>query len=172
MIFIYAMLQNSPFFLIDFNKKMTVADWTVVDDVVMGGRSSGSMFISEAGHAVFTGRISLENNGGFSSVRKRMTKASVQGATHFVIRLKGDGKPYQFRIKSSRMDWHSYVFNFDTSGEWQTIEIPMTEMYPTFRGQKLDKNNFSGTEVSEIGFLIGNKKNENFRLEIDYISTR
>jgi hypothetical protein len=42
-------------------------------------------------------------------------------------------------------------------------------MYPTFRGMKLRMPNFPGEEVSEIAFLIGNKKEQEFQLTIDYI---
>ena len=42
--------------------------WSVVNDTVMGGRSSAQMSKAEEGW-VFEGRVSLENNGGFASVR-------------------------------------------------------------------------------------------------------
>ena len=42
-------------------------------------------------------------------------------------------------------------------------------MYPAFRGRKLNIENYQGEKMQEIAFLIGNKKNENFRLEIDKI---
>ena len=42
-------------------------------------------------------------------------------------------------------------------------------MYPSFRGRKLNKENFNKTSIEEIGFLIGNKKQEKFNLEIDKI---
>jgi hypothetical protein len=47
----------------------------------------------------FEGSISLENNGGFSSVRYRFQKIQVKEYTSIVIKLQGDGKD-QFRIKS------------------------------------------------------------------------
>jgi hypothetical protein len=86
-----------------------------------------------------------------------------------IIRLKGDGNRYQFRAKTSSYDRHSYIQYFETNGEWQEIEIALNEMYPTFRGMKLRMPNFPGEEVSEIAFLIGNKKEQEFQLTIDYI---
>ncbi|WP_286938426.1 MULTISPECIES: hypothetical protein [unclassified Algoriphagus] len=38
-----------------------------------------------------------------------------------------------------------------------------------FRGRDLNMENFPGDQVEEIAFLIGNKKAESFKLEIDYI---
>jgi NADH dehydrogenase [ubiquinone] 1 alpha subcomplex assembly factor 1 len=45
-------------------------------------------------------------------------------------------------------------------------------MQPNFRGQTLGMANFPGDSLEEIGFLIGNKKAEDFKLAIDYISVQ
>ena len=82
---------------------------------------------------------------------------------------KGDGKEYQFRIKANLDEKASYVYTFKTTGERQTIEIPLHQMEPTYRGNKLDQPNFNSDKIQEIRILIGNGKAENFRLEIDRI---
>ena len=46
----------------------------------------------------------------------------------------------------------------------------MSDMYPAFRGRRLNMNNLQPNAIQEIAFLIGNKKAETFRLEIDSIS--
>lgn len=153
--------------LFDFNKDSIVRDWRVVDDVVMGGRSTGAFFINENGHGVFEGTVSLENNGGFSSIRHSSSYRIPVNQRKISIRLKGDGRSYQFRLKHDRNSWESYIYNFKTTGNWQVVEIPLNEMYPSFRGRKLNKENFNFNTIAEMGFLIGNKQNENFRLEID-----
>ncbi len=53
----------------DFSHESKPGDWFVVDDGVMGGRSQGNVGLSEEGHGIFQGTVSLENNGGFSSIR-------------------------------------------------------------------------------------------------------
>lgn len=144
-------------------------EWHVVDDVVMGGRSQGSFTVSEEGHGVFYGRVSLENYGGFSSVRQSIGDVDISGHGSFVIRLKGDGKSFQFRAKSSIYQRYSYIGTFETSGEWQEITIDVDDMYPAFRGRRLDMPHYPAEQLSEIAFLIGNKRAERFRLEIDWI---
>src|SRR5690606_21985290 len=124
------------------------------------------------GFGVFEGVVSLDNNGGFSSVRYRFPKIAVKGYTKMSIKLKGDGKNYQFRIKANSGDYHSYIAPFSTSGEWQEIEISLKDLYPSFRGRTLDQPNFSNQSFEEITFLIGNKKNENFKLLIDKIELK
>jgi NADH dehydrogenase [ubiquinone] 1 alpha subcomplex assembly factor 1 len=42
-------------------------------------------------------------------------------------------------------------------------------MYPSFRGQKLNMNNYPAEKVEEIRFLIANKKPQIFELLIDKI---
>jgi len=154
--------------LYNFNQNSSKSDWQVVDDVVMGGRSDGSFNIDEHGNGVFQGKVSLENNGGFSSLRHSI-KAKVGTNTKVKITLKGDGKSYQFRIKPSLYDRHSYISEFQTTGDWQEVVIPLATMYPAFRGRKLAIPNFNYDQISELAFLIGNKKPETFRLEISKI---
>ncbi len=158
--------------IFDFNAQSNIFNWVVLDDVVMGGKSYGNFFLNKKGHGEFNGDVSLENNGGFSSVRYRLNKDNLDNYTKFSIKIKGDGKAYQFRVKRSRNDYHSYIYTFQTTTDWQTIEIPFSEMYPAFRGRKLSLKNYQGEQMQEIAFLIGNKKNESFRLEIDKIEIR
>lgn len=158
--------------IFDFNKNSDIKDWIIVDDVVMGGRSSGTFELNADGHGVFQGEISLDNNGGFSSVRYGFPKIQVKEYTKIVLKLRGDGKEYQFRIKTNSGDYYSYISSFTTSGEFQEIEILLKDMYPSFRGRKLDQPNFSSDRIEEITFLIGNKKNEKFKLLLDKIELR
>ena len=135
----------------------------------MGGRSSSTFKLDEDGLGVFEGNISLENNGGFSSLRYRFLKRTIKGDTQVKITLRGDGKKYQFRVKSNAGDYYSYIAPFLTSGEWQEIVIPLRDMYPSFRGRRLNQPNFSNDSIEELTFLIGNKKSERFKLLIDKI---
>lgn len=155
--------------IFDFNKTSVISEWKVVNDVVMGGRSTSKFYLNEDGHGVFSGTISLENNEGFSFLRYRFDKKNIEGFKKVSIRLKGDGKEYQFRVKSSKYNQESYNKVFQTTGKWQTIEISLSELQPIFRGRKLNIPNFSSNKLEEIGFLIGNKKNEKFGLLIDSI---
>ena len=159
----------NPNTIFDFNKTSDIQEWRIVNDVVMGGKSSASFQLTPEGHALYTGNVSLKNNGGFSSVRSQLEKKSTKEYTKVILKLKGDGKPYQFRIKSNSSDYHSYVATFSTSGEWQEIEISLKDMYPSFRGRKLEQPNFPQGYIEEIAFLIGNKKEEKFKLLLDKI---
>ena len=168
LIILYLLMQERVIF--DFNKKSDLQDWIIVDDVVMGGRSLSTFKLNEDGIGVFEGNISLENNGGFSSLRYRFLKKTINECTQVKIRLRGDGKIYQFRIKSNIADYFSYIAPFQTSGKWQEIVIPLEDLYPSFRGRRLNQPNFSSDYIEELAFLIGNKKSESFKLLIDKIA--
>ena len=58
---------------------------------------------------------------------------------------------------------------FKTTGEWQTVELKLAAFYPSFRGRKLNLPNYEAESFEEIVFLIGNKKNESFKLLLDKI---
>jgi len=158
--------------IFDFTKDADMQNWYVVDDTVMGGLSAGNMGVNSDGHGMFKGHVSLDNNGGFSSIRYNGGRTKLKGYSKFVVALKGDGKAYQFRVKTNSSQYYSYIFTFTTNKAWQTIEIPFSSLYPSFRGRTLDMANFPGESLEEIGFLIGNKKEEDFNLAIDYISVQ
>lgn len=155
--------------LFDFNKNSNLENWSVVDDEVMGGRSQGSFSLSDGGHGQFSGEISLQNNGGFSSVKYEFSPIALTKDHLIRIRLKGDGKKYQFRVKHKTSDYASYISYFDTNGDWQDVEFQLGDLYPTFRGRKLNESNFNHNSIEEIRFLIGNEKPESFNLLIDKI---
>jgi len=164
------MQSIQPSTIYDFQKEASTAGWRVVDDRVMGGLSKGKLVVNNDGHGEYTGTVSTENNGGFSSLRYQFDATGVSNKQTMVLRIKGDGKKYQFRVKDKSSQYHSYISTFETSGKWETIQIPLEDMYPSFRGRKLTIPNFNHTQIEEIAFLIGNKKAESFELLIDSIA--
>lgn len=165
-----ALLANMVIF--DFNATTQPTAWRVVDDGVMGGLSAGEFEVDENGNGRFYGTVSLENNGGFSSLRHQFATTVTSNYTTVVLRVKGDGKNYQFRLKKSTNDYYSYVYTFATSGKWETIEIPFEQFYPSFRGTTLDMPNYAPSQLEEVTFLIANKVAEDFELEIDKIELK
>ncbi len=152
----------------DFDNE-NVSNWRVVDDGVMGGLSRGQLTATEEGHARFHGEVSLENNGGFSSIQINLgDEMEPFDSKAFVVRVKGDGKPYAFRV--SRADIrYSYQKSFVAGEKWDEVRIPFNEMVPVYRGNKLDKPAYTGEAFNELQVLIGNKKAESFELLMDWI---
>ena len=164
------MLQSQILF--DVQSKTNMDNWKIVNDDVMGGRSKSNFQINTEGYAEFSGIVSLENYGGFASVRNRLYASNLNDKKYVVLHLKGDGKNYQFRLKHKKSDYHTYVYTFPTQGNWEEIKIPINAMNPQFRGRQLNMANFNHESIEEMAFLIANKKNESFNLEIKTIEIK
>ena len=158
--------------LYDFKQFDGPAGWRIINDGVMGGLSKGNIGMDDEGNGLFWGSVSLANNGGFSMASLSLNTTSVTGYSKVVVELKGDKKKYQLRLKSRRSQMHSYVKTFETSGEWEFIEVPFDEMEPRFRGRLLDMPAFQADQIEEIALLIGNKAEEDFKLAIRSISLK
>lgn len=155
----------------DFTKQ-SENEWRIVNDGVMGGLSQGYFETNKDGHGLFTGNVSLENNGGFTSLRHRNKYDGIESFKKVVLKVKGNGSRYQFRLKSNVYQSHSYIQYFDTNGKWQEVELNLKDFYPSWRGRKLDMANFNSDVIEEMTFLIANYKAEEFELEIDYIALK
>ncbi|WP_438961690.1 CIA30 family protein [Nonlabens sp.] len=154
----------------DFHKSADISSWRIEDDRVMGGISQGIFELNDDGHAHFHGIVTSESNGGFSSVQNNNYDLKVTPNDKIRITLKGDGHEYRFRIKDQSSSYYSYQKSFKTTGEWQEIEIQLSDMTPTFRGRKVNLPNYDQKHISQIRFLIGTKKvQESFDLLIDKI---
>lgn len=152
--------------------KTTCLRWMNVDDVVMGGVSDSAMRLNPDGGATFSGNLSLENSGGFASVRTVLERRNYDGFDGFRIRVKGDGKRYSFRARNDdRFDGVVYKSDFETvPGEWVEIELPFASFVPSFRGRTLpDIPPLDSANIAQIGFLISNRQEGTFRLEVDRI---
>jgi monofunctional biosynthetic peptidoglycan transglycosylase len=157
--------------LFDFTTSTNSPGWQIVNDDVMGGVSTSRFQVSTNG-AVFSGVVSLENNGGFASVRSAPVRADLPGCDAFLIRVCGDGRRYKFRARSDRsFDSAIYQIVFTTKkGEWEEHRLPMKDMVPTFRGRALsDLPPLDPAKVASVGFLISDKQDGPFRLELAWI---
>ena len=140
--------------------------WRSINDGVMGGISSGSMKRFDEGLR-FSGELSLENNGGFSSAR-RSVELDLSGATSVRLEVRGDGRDYQFRIRQdSQFDGVAWRAIFSTTDEWQIVEIALAEFIPVFRGRKVtEEGPVVASKIQQIGFLLSDKNAGRFELDI------
>ena len=155
--------------IFDFKNQSNVDKWYQTNDDVMGGVSNSKMILNDIGNGVFYGTVSTENNGGFAMTRLSVDIDLKKLSKNLILRVKGDGKKYQFRIKSKEYQKYWYVHSFQTSNKTEDIVIPLKDFFPSFRGNKLNLDNFNRKTIKEVAILIGNKKDEEFKLEIEKI---
>ncbi|MDN3488466.1 CIA30 family protein [Pseudoalteromonas sp. APC 3694] len=146
------------------------ARWYVVNDSVMGGISN-SQVLYENDNLVFTGNVSLANNGGFASIRTLLDVQS-QDITKIMLRIKGDGQTYQLRLRTNEyMDGAAYTRSFSTTkNEWLNIEFLPEDFQLTYRGRLLEQQpTISFKEIKQLGFMIAGKQAGEFRFEVEKI---
>ena len=157
--------------LFDFGKPDAAKAWVNVNDGVMGGVSDGRFKINEDKNMEFYGTLSLENNGGFASVRSRPTEVSLKAGDSVAVRVRGDGREYTFNLYVSR-DSGRYSFrkSFKTKkGEWMEVSLPVDKFVATWRGRVFPDQKLDPSKVNSVGFLLGDKKAGPFKLEVDWI---
>lgn len=158
--------------LFDFQASTHLPAWEVVNDDVMGGVSTSRFQILTNGGAVFSGVVSLENNGGFASVRSSPVRLELAGCAAFLIRVRGDGHLYKFTARTDQSfdsPIHQIVFT-TKKGEWAEYRLPIKDMVPTFRGRVLSgEPPLDPAKVTSVGFLISDKQDGAFRLELVWI---
>lgn len=160
--------------LVDFNQAGVTDGWRVVNDGVMGGRSQSEIAFTDKGTALFQGTVSLENKGGFASVRTDIPARPLEDQAGIVLRIRGDGKRYQLMVRTDeRFDGVSYRYAFATRAEaWTTIRAAWGGFVPVFRGRIVrDAPPLAPSLIRRIGFLISDKQAGPFQLEIDSIAT-
>jgi len=140
--------------------------WRSINDGVMGGVSSGGMSESADGLR-FEGELSLENNGGFASVR-RPVDVDLAKAVGVQLEVRGDGRTYQLRIRQDgRYDGIAWRVEFPTSEQWQKIRLDFDQFAPVFRGRPVvEAGPVAPSEIRQLGFMVADKNAGAFRLDI------
>lgn len=159
--------------LLDFDDPADAALWRAVDDVVMGGVSRSAFDQAEPGVGRFRGNVSLENFGGFASVRTLPRDWDTAGARAFLLRVRGDGKTYKFTLRAGDgLDGIQYQARFSAPpGAWTDVRLPVAEFVATFRGRKVPfAPALDPAQVRALGLMISDKQPGPFELDVDCIA--
>ncbi|MGC3874163.1 CIA30 family protein [Halomonas sp. GXIMD04776] len=154
--------------LIDFQNPEESTHWSPINDDVMGGVSESEMR-AEQGIGVFAGSVSLDNGGGFASVRREPQDFRLTGHTGLRVEVRGDGRRYQLRLRTHRLFGGAAYRAFfqPPAGEWQRIALSWEAFEPVFRGRVLeDVPALMPGDIQQIGLLIADRRAGPFRLEI------
>ena len=158
--------------LLNFRDINDSGRWMVVNDGVMGGVSRSTVNLHNDGYLIFAGNVSTDYGGGFASIRTDYKNWGIGKHEGLILRVKGDGKTYQFRCRlGNNMNQIAYRHYFQTNNDkWQEIILPFKEFLPTYRGRVL--NNFAvldPNQIKHLGVMISDKQVGDFKLEIDWI---
>ena len=155
--------------IVDFSDDQQ--NWYVLNDGVMGGLSKGTLTF-EDGLMIFEGKVSLENNGGFASIRNPWNELDLSDAKKIKIRYRSTGQNFAMTLEREKQ-WYQPNFKVDIpiSEEWRELTIKPSDFKAHQVGRKLDYTMTKDEmkNVIRMGFITNDKAATNFKLEIDYI---
>lgn len=157
---------------IDFGKTTGGQNWMIVNDDVMGGLSNSTAELTDS-TLIFKGTLSLKNNGGFASIRSKMSSLDLSGFTTVKIKFKSSGRNFDLNLATSELYYKpNYKHQFgSTTGVWEivTLELSDFKQYTMGRvsGPNIGKKDLEN--ILRIGIMLSDKKEGPFEIEIDYI---
>jgi len=158
--------------LMDLELPSATDQWISVNDGVMGGISRGAFRIAEEDSSrflVFSGTLSLENRGGFASIRTRPADLNLGDFDTMVLRVRGDGRTYYFDLRTRALGGaESYRLPVTTrKGAWQEVRLPMEDFAYTSFGRLVSGSApLNPAKVVSFGFMLADKQPGPFRLDI------
>ena len=147
----------------DFSNAETFRSGRVVNDGVMGGISQSRLRADPEG-MFFEGVVSLANNGGFASMRFPASFPQQTNLLELVVR--GESKRYKFILRTEKAPQVVYESDFLAEASWHSYRFKLDEFKSTFRGRLVQAPTLSFSDVAEVGILIADKQDGDFRLQI------
>jgi NADH dehydrogenase [ubiquinone] 1 alpha subcomplex assembly factor 1 len=149
-----------------FDTPASTQNWHPINDGVMGGISASGLGFDAAGHAVFEGVVSLENNGGFASVRASLDLGCADTVA-YLLTVWGDGHTYKLNLRTdSGFDGVNYQAAFTpVVGLWTQAVMPVAAFVPSFRGRRVPgAPPLQPVAVKQVGLMISDRQAGAFRL--------
>lgn len=167
-----AILLNTKDLNYDFGITKEGINWYVVNDGVMGGLSDSDAFLQE-NSLLFKGNVSLDNNGGFVSLRCPYGDMDFSKFKTVSIKYKNAGQNFAFQLETERMFFRpNYkVLLADSENEWTTASFKLEDFKEYVMG-KANGNEITSIKLANVirfGFINYGKKAGDFEFEIDYI---
>jgi NADH dehydrogenase [ubiquinone] 1 alpha subcomplex assembly factor 1 len=165
--------EHSCRLLHGFDQDSDLLGWQVVNDNVMGGRSSGDAILSD-GKLVFTGNINTRG-GGFSSIRAPLSKGALQDMNLVKLRVLPDARGYQLIAHTdATYDGRPVAYRASIGGlnpgQWCQASVLFSELQPTVFGRPLPGPVFDPSRARLLGIILADGQDGPFRLEIAEIS--
>jgi len=168
----FVMADDMPKVLFDFTGAEAAKEWQNVNDGVMGGVSEGKFKITDKKTLEFFGTLSLENNGGFASVRTKAKKLGLEKGDTLMARVRGDEREYSMNLYLNKpLIAFSYRAAVQTKkNEWIEVKVPLDKFEATSFGRPVkDAGAVKPEEINALGFMLGDKKAGPFQMEVEWI---
>ena len=156
----------------DFGSKKNGNDWNIINDGVMGGLSKGNIQFTN-NSLKFSGDVSLENNGGFSSLKSPFHSFDLSSAKKVEIKYRSVGHGIAVTLENSRQFYRPYykLYLKETQGKWETLKVDIDEFKEYRLGRSIGRSVSTEilSSIRRIGFITSDKKEGSFEIEVDYL---
>jgi len=156
----------------DFTEQNVRSQWGVTNDDVMGGVSSSKISTGENNTLVFSGIVSLKNNGGFASLRSPIDDYDLSAYEGILIKVKGDGKNYYLSFRQTKyFTRFNFTQRFQTEKDkWQTIKLSFNDFKLKYYGREVTDSELPDkSSIKQLSILISDKQQGPFKIEIAWI---
>lgn len=149
--------------------------WLIVNDGVMGGRSEGRGTIEDSTLS-FSGTV-VTAGGGFTSVRLRLDGSELDRTERVRARLRLDDRTYGFTFEDDQVVQGRRISHgadlpvpedVDADG-FAIVELPYSDLTPSIFGQAVTAGPFDPDTASEIGIIVNDGIDGDFRIDVDWI---
>jgi hypothetical protein len=156
--------------IFDFTEPAGIQSWRSIDDRIMGGCSISRPELVDGG-LLFRGVLSLDNGGGFASIRSPENNYRLGGCEGLLLQVRGDGKRYKLGLRTDGFfDGISYQAGFVAGDEWEEVYLPFIDFTPTHHGQRLTTAApLDPNKIQSFGLFIADRQSGPFHLEVGWI---
>jgi monofunctional biosynthetic peptidoglycan transglycosylase len=161
-------------YTIEFGKAAgRTSNWVILSDNVMGGVSEAAMEYGNTA-VIIKGYVSLQNRGGFVSIKSGWGKMNLAGFKIVKITFRSTSQVYAFTLENSRR-WYEPAYKLEFSAgkanTWETVYLKLDD----FKEERIGVptgNKVNGAileSITRIGIVTNEKREGPFQLEIESV---
>jgi monofunctional biosynthetic peptidoglycan transglycosylase len=116
--------------------------------------------------------VSLEQGGGFASIRSRPERLGLAGCAGLLLRVRGDGRRYRVNLRQDAgFDGPTWQAPLEAApGAWRSVAIPFAAFAPRHRGSPApEAGPLDPARAATLGFLVAERQAGSFRLEVERV---
>jgi hypothetical protein len=155
----------------DLDDPAELQRWRIVNDGVMGGRSSAQ---ADVGDSVVSldGEI-VTDGGGFSSIRLSLDEPLGE-VRQLVLRIRTDGRAYELTMADTvpgrdRRVSHQAPIPAEGGSGWEEVVVDLADLEASIFGRPVAVEPFDPTAAVEVGIILADGADGPFRFELDWI---
>jgi hypothetical protein len=160
--------------IIDFgNSTEKNQEWVLLSDNIMGGITKSKIEYTN-NSVLLSGNISLDNYGGFSSIKTKYKSVDLSKYIGIKIKFKSTNQKFAFTLEDNQ-DWtqpnYKREFSSKKDDTWEEVIIYFKDFQEIVIGETTGNmmKSKSLKNIVRMGIMTYEKKEGPFSLEVDYI---